>query len=217
MEYGGNPPMELGEVLAGKDSDGNLINDQWLGQVFVFPASRVSANLRGGKNRRTGKPIKAILLRNESGITLYGKRLARLTPTAGYSLCESVNGYAAGSLACRNVVGIDEFLPSAGVADDAIFWGIIGGPFTVLVPATGAGMNGDIAVGNHLVAGTGTTTQSVTQSGRVSNITLPGTTGATDAVNMAAGIVGRALSARTTGETTAGTDLLVDLCINLGA
>ncbi len=209
--------MELGETLKGKDADGNLINGDKLGQVFVFPASRVTANLRGNKSRRTGKPIKAILLRNESGITLYGKRLARLTPTAGYSLCESVNGYAAGATAVRNVVGIDEFLPAGGVADDDIFWGIFGGPFTCLVPATGAGMNGDIAVGAHLVAGTGTTTQSVTQSGRVSNITLPGTTGATDAVNMAAGIVGRALSARTTQETTAGVDLLIDLCINLGA
>lgn len=205
------PFLELGETLSGTDDDGNLINKDKLGQIFEIPANNFGPGnfSDGSKKRLTGRSIIAVLVRNESGAALLPKRLVRFTRTAGYSLCESVDGYA-DTLAEKCVAIVDPDLPSAGVADDDIFWAILKGPTTILTPMAGAGFNGDISVGSQLVAATSTTTGATT-AGRVSNVTMNATTGITDAFNMAANIVGKALSAKTTGNTNA--DLLVDACI----
>jgi hypothetical protein len=204
--------FELGETLSGTDDDGNLINTQVIGTIRTFPAKDLSVNsLRGNKSFRTGRDVVAVALRNESGLTLYGKRVARLTRTAGYSLLESVDGYA-DTLLEKQCVIIDEFLATDGVADDDIFWGIIGGPVIVLTGWAGADFSGDIAVGGQLVAATGSTT-GVSSAGRVSNVTIVGQTGGTEAFQNAANQIGVALSARTTGETNS--DLLINACIKL--
>lgn len=211
-----DPPMKLGETLSGTDSEGNLINKDKLGIPYVFYPHKQSGVIRGQKGPLTGKPIVAVLLRNESGGALLGKRLGQLVRTAGYGMTQAVDGYST-TLANKSIVLIDPHLPSAGVADDDIFWGIIRGPALVLLPLAGADMNGDITVNSPLVAATGTTTGATT-SGRVSNVTFTAATAGNtsnglDAFNMAYGCIGRALSARTTGETTAGTDILVDLAL----
>lgn len=206
------PPFELGETFAGKDDAGTLINLSWLGQIFEFPANQQGVSqIRGSKKRSSGRQIRAVALRNESGIALLPKRLARLVRTAGYSNVEAVDGYSA-VLAEKGIVFIDEFLPAAGVADDDIFWGIISGPTTVLTSFVNTDFNGDIAVGAELVAATGATTQD-TDAGKVSNVTLPGDTAGTQAFQMAHRVVGVALSARTTDNTNA--DLLINACIEL--
>ena len=208
-----DPPFGLGETLSGKDSDSNLINSEVLGKVFEFPANDLSvSSIRGTKSRRTGRTVKAVALRNESGIKLYGKRLARLTRTAGYSIVESVDGYAA-VLAEKLIVVIDEFLATDGVADDDIFWGIIEGPVIVLTPnLAGADFNGVFSVGDELVAATGTTT-GTSLVGRISNVTLVGQTGTTEAYNAARWTVGTAMSAATTGNTDS--NMLINACIKL--
>jgi hypothetical protein len=114
---------------------------------------------------------------------------------------------------------IDPYLDSNGVADDDIFWGLFYGPALVLLPLLGSDHTADIAVNDQLVAATGTTTGATT-SGRVThvrfvNATDGSTIGHFGAFNMIAGRVGRAMSARTSQETTAGADLLVDLNIPL--
>lgn len=211
------PPFELGTTYKGKDDDGNLINPHWLGQVHEFPYNNTSGSqVRGNRKRLSGRTILAVALRNESGLTLYGKHLARLTRTAGYSLLESVDGYAA-ALAEKDVVIIDPGLATGGVADDDIFWGIIGGPTTILTPEDGSAFNGNIAVGEPLVGATAATT-GTSVAGRVSNVvhqaaTAGDTTAALQAFKMAANLIGYALSARTTGETNA--DLLINACIRL--
>lgn len=220
-----NPPFELGETLDGTASDGTtLINGHLLGTIFEFPAKTVgAADNRGNKSRYSGKTIKAICLRNTSGIRLYGKRIGVINQAAaaGYDGMHVCDGYAAGGVGNRSqIVVIDEYLASTGVADDDLFWGIIAGPVKVLVPAVGADFNGDIAVGNLLVNSTGTTSQSLTQSGRVSNVTLTAATAGNtlngyNGFQMAANAVGWALSARTTQESTAGTDVLINACIRL--
>lgn len=203
-----NQPFELGETLKGTDDDGNLINKDKLGQIYVFPASNLSGTT--GKKRRTGKPVVAVCLRNESGATLYGKRLARCTKTAGYSLIEAVDGYTT-VLNDGPCVVIDEFIATGGVADDDIFWGIIGGPVTVLTPLAGATFNATgIAVGDNLVACTAVTT-GATSAGRIAGHALANATDAAGAFAAAANRIGHALSARTSGETNS--DLLIDACI----
>lgn len=209
-----NPPIELGQTLKGTDADGNLINGDKLGLIYRFPANKFTGGPTRTKGRITGKPIIAVLLRNQCGFALLPKRMARLKATAGYSLMEAVDGYSAGTADPR-IVGVDSNLPSAGVADKDIFWGILSGPFTVLTPITNTDFGSDIAVGDLLVAATGTTT-GVTTSGRLGkptfvNATAGSTTAALNGFNMAAGIVAKALSARTTDNTAS--DLLVDLMV----
>jgi len=206
------PPMSLGQVLDGKDADGNLTNEDKLGMLHTFPAETFTGGPTRSKTLKTGKAIVAVLMRNTSGGALLPKRLGQIDRTAGYGMTKNVDGYSTTNNN-RPVVLIDPYLPAAGVADDDIFWGIIGGPAPVLLPLTGAGMNGDIAVNGLLVAATGTTTGATT-SGRISNFTAV-TADTTLAIQIAAGILGRAMSARTTGETTAGTEILVDWAIRL--
>jgi hypothetical protein len=201
-----DPPFDLGETLQGTDDDGNLINTSWLGQIFEIPSSTIPQFAAGNRARRSGRPVVAVILRNESGQALLPKHVVNLTDTAGYSLLESADGYA-DALAQDHVAIVDEHLPSAGVADDDIFWGILKGPVTVLTPQeAGSQFNGDIAVGGHLVASTASTTLTA-NAGRVSNVTVVGQTGGTQAFSMARNILGFALSAKTTGNTDA--DLLI--------
>lgn len=203
------PPFELGETLKGTDdSSGSsvLINKEKLGVIHDFQDVDYSVSgLTSSRSLLSGHTITAVALRNESGIALLPKRVVSLTETAGRSPFTSVDGYATVLLKDRCVL-VDPWLSSSGVADDDIFWGIIGGPAIVLTPTAGADFNGDIAVNAPLVAATGATSGNST-SGRVSNVTLPGTTGATAAFSAAANILGYALSAKTTGNTAA--DMLV--------
>lgn len=206
-----SPPMNLGEVLDGKDPDGNLTNEDKLGMVHTFPANTLTGGPARSKTVKTGKPITAILLRNTSGLTLLPKRLGQLSRAAGYAMIKEVDGYST-TLANTHVVLIDDNLPSSGVPDDDIFWGIISGPGLILTPITDTDFNGDIALGARLVAATGTTTGATT-SGRVSNVTFTGATAGNtlngfDGFKMAAGVLGRAMSARTSAETAS--DILVD-------
>ena len=206
-----NLPMNVGETLSGTDADGNLIGLDKLGLPYVIPLNRQTNLQRGNKGRLSYKPLIGVILRNASGGVLLGKRLGQLTRTAGYGMCQAVDGYST-TLGNFGVVLIDPYLPSGGVASNDLFWGFIGGQLPILVPMAGADMNGDIALNAQLVSSTGTTTGATT-SGRVSNVTAV-TANVTGAMNMCFGYIGRALSARTTQETTAGNDILVDLAIN---
>ena len=196
-------PFELGETLDGTAADGTtLINDHWLGAVFEIPAQALSgAQVRAGKKRHVARPLKAVIMRNTSGGVLLGKRLGKLDVSAtnsAYDFFKNVTGYAT-DLAESNVVIIDEFLPSAGVADDDIFWAIIEGPVTVKT------CNASLlttAIGDKLGSGTGSTSGN-TVSGGVNKIAAP----------TADDLIGTALSARTTNET--GEDMLINATIKL--
>lgn len=212
------PPMELGQVLDGVDPDGNLTNEDKLGMVYTFGNYTPSGGPNRAKAISGGRPITAVLMRNTSGAALLPALLGQISRTAGYGMVKNVDGYST-TLANQGVVLIDPFLPAAGVASNDIFWGIIGGPALVNMPIAGADANGDIAVNAPLVSSTGTTTGATT-SGRVSNVTFTAATAGNtlngfDGFKMAYGVLGRAMSARTTGETTAGTKILVDWAINI--
>ena len=193
-------PFELGETLQGTDDNDNLINDHWLGQIFEVPANQYNASqVRAGKKRLVGRQLKVVALRNESGVTLYGGRLAALDTTAGYDLLKDVIGYATDTDQ-TNVVFIDHNLATDGVADDDIFWGILEGPLIAQTQETAASA-GTIAVGNKLVAGTGAASSQATSAGGVGASATPGV----------ASIVGTALSARASTQTN--TDVLINACI----
>jgi len=204
------PFLRLGDTLTGTDSSGNLINNDKLGQTFIIPSNQFPNSPTTNLGRNTGRPLCVVILRNTSGIALKPKRLARLSRTAGYGPVEEVDGYAS-TLAEKQCVVIDPFISATGVADDDIFLGIYDGPVIMTTPDAGSAFNGDIAVGGQLVAATAASSQG-DAAGRLSNVTMTAT-GAVAAFDSAANYVGKALSARTTGETAS--DILVDVCMKL--
>jgi hypothetical protein len=202
-----DPPFELGATLSGKDSDGNLINREKLGMMWDFYT--VPVNAQRGKKAFPGggKRIRCVALRNVSGVTLLGKRLGLVSKTSGYAGVQEVDGYSA-TLAVKPVVAIDPFLPATGVADDDIFWGIIGGPVELLTPTSGGDFGSNIAIGDALIAAVGAGITNVA-AGRVAKIQLSGATDATGAVAQIPGIFGRALQAAAT--TATDTAILVEM------
>ena len=197
--YALDPPFELGTTLAGKDSNGNLINRDKLGMAFDFYTVPVNAQ-RGNKAAPgAGKRIRCIALRNTSGGVLLGKRLALVSKTAGYAGVHEVTGYSF-VLASKPVIPIDPFLPATGVADDDIFGGVIGGPVELLTPTAGGDFGSAIAVGDPLIAAVGASTTS-TNAGRIAKIQLSGATDAAGAVTQIPGIIGRSLGVAATTDT----------------
>lgn len=204
-----SPPFEMGTTLKGTqtlDGTTSTINESVLGTRCAFQ----DVNYATSASTRTllsGEKILAIALRNTSGIALLPKRLVRLDLTAGRGMLKNADGYSV-LLAHSPVVLVDPFLPSTGVADDDIFWGLYSGPALCLTPAVAADFNTAITAGAPLVAATGSTSGNST-GGRVANVTLPGQTGDTRSVSNAIGLVGWALSSRTTDITNS--DILVKL------
>ena len=200
-------PLKLGETLSGTNDAGDLLNDSWLGQIFEIPANNVgAASIRGAKKRLVGRPLKVVLLRNTSGIKLYGKRLAQLSLVAGYAGLKEVIGYsiAANTLNC---VLIDPYLATSGVADDDIFLGILEGPVLAKVQTLAAGSV--MTMGMMLACGSGAV--SSLAAAATGGVTLgPGGLAGHSAATVAS-IIGRALSGRTTADT--GADVLINACI----
>lgn len=211
IRFLGACPFELGTTLKGTDADGNLINNEILGGCFTFNNITAVATTNGVRKVHSNEPLVVIALRNRSGVTLYGKRHATLdVSTAGLTGVTDVKGYA--DTLGEGSVLIDEFLASNGVADKDIFWGVVEGVALTLTPETGAAFNGDIAAGADLVAATAASSTGSTTGGRVSNVTFTAATAGNtsngfDGYRMARNCLGTALSARTTGETSA--DLLI--------
>ena len=148
------PPFDLGETLSGTDSDGNLTNAHWCGAVFEFPDVDRTPALRGGKTRRSGQSLRAVCCRNTKGSAL-------TVATATYGLVLGFDTAASGRLAAGACAGAsltegdwagvgDPELGATTVADDDLFWLIIGG--VVPVYAEGSG----IAAGTKVVADAGT-------------------------------------------------------------
>lgn len=202
-----NGPMGLGEVENGVNADSQAVLRNWLGRRRTFTDLDYSiSGLTSGRSQLSGYSLDAICLRNNSGITLSPKMLAQVA-RSGRDAVKEVIGYGA-TYTTQGLVLVDPFLPSSGVPNGYIFWGICNAVALCKTPMAGAGFNGDIAAMAPLVCATAAATTGTT-AGRVCNVTLPGTTGATDSYNFALSVVGRALSARTTGETNA--DILVAL------
>ena len=175
--YTAEPPFELGETLSGSDADGNLINSHWLGMKFTFPPKPARNSTPGAAvQRRTGRNIVAMPIRNVYGDTLYGKRLCLLDyTTAGLAGttggCTTCKGYAT-TTGQANVAIIDEFIETNGVADDDIFWAIVEGPVIVKTQATAAAA-GTIAAGDKLIGGTGAATSGNSTAGGVGTTSAP--------------------------------------------
>lgn len=140
----------LGNAISGQNSDGTLKNEEFLGGTRVFQHFN-NYGTSSPQLRRSGHEIKAILLRNTSGGALLGGNLARLNDAAVANgsddrddLITEAEGYVTAAYH-RSCVLIDPWLPTAGVPDDDLFWGIICGPAPGRSPQDAANANGDAA------------------------------------------------------------------------
>jgi hypothetical protein len=177
-----DPPFDLGQTLGvSSTADGKA----WVGAVKVFTDVVPSTGAV-----RSNRVKKCVAVRNMSGAALLPKRLVKFSTTAGTAGISEVTGYADATNA--EFVGVvDEFLPSAGVADKDVFWVVVDGPTEVAHALSGTA----VAAGNKLAAITAATSGATT-AGRVTPSGVgAATTGAGD---NGLGVIGYALSAGTT-------------------
>lgn len=185
--------------------------------INVAPATYSST-----KTLRTAYLKRVRIMRNVSGVALVGGYLCAPQEggTDGRYFLGRTNGYAtvggAVPTQCIPAYGIDEWLPSAGCANNDLFYATVDGPFLGVSSSTAAdilGLSnsgaaqpvqvGDILYAASAAASTNTTNLSTATCGRIANLT--GTT--TAAGNAITGFfqiinrIGRALSALTTTQT----------------
>lgn len=163
-------------------------------------------------DRLSPRMVTCRLVRNVSGVTIYAKRLVQLDPTNP----NRVLGYA--STLFGESYPADEYLPAGGVPNGDLFWIVVGGPAVCLTGFAGADFNsvsiaaGDILGSGTQAASTGAGTTGV--AGRIAgvlavNVALTTNTQYNELLRYAHNPLGRALSAKTSGNTHA--DILVDV------
>lgn len=162
----------------------------------------------GTATLRSQKKVTMMLVRNVSGIALQGRRVVNWA--SGYRN-KRVNGYCTVNFA--EAAGVtDEFIPSAGVPNNDLFWLAVKGP-ALVKKSLAATAECLIPEGTVVCALTAATSQAVT-SGRI--IPFAATSDATNIGSVALNRIGRALSASTTSQTGGATtngpmDILIDL------
>jgi hypothetical protein len=213
-------PFGLGQTYYGESgtidvssSYANVDRKDLEGLEGVFNDIDSATNVAGGVVvQRTADVIKARLVRNASGVTLYG---GFVVTYAAASKLKRVNGYARTDAA--SVAGVvSPFLGSGGVRDGDLFWVIEEGYCLLRVPKTGAAFPTDIAAGDALVALTdaaanATTTSATNIAGRIAKFpTFNVTSNVTDGTiaNYAMNRFATAISAATTHQTTNGHSIL---------
>lgn len=210
MSHDVTATLARGETLYGTSrtiDSNNLEGANLLGLEKTFPDTDLTASSSAVQSVRTTRYVTCRLVRNTSGITLLPKDFVKLndlgTEATGRASLDSEHGYPA-----------DEWLPSAGVRANDVFYVVVDGPAMMKTPNT-AGV-ADIAVGErlHSLTSTAGSTQTGTTSdaGRVSTFVVAAatTTAQFDAREaFHANWVGVALTARTTGNT--GADILVNV------
>lgn len=186
----------------------NLEGVELEGQVKVF--EDINWGDTGVKSARSARKVVCMLVRNLSGITLYGKRLVTLNPTT-----QRITGNA--DTLAEECFALDEFLPATGVPNGDLCWVVISGPAIVKTPMTGAEfITTSIAAGDILVAlttsGASTAAGTTATAGRLAGVSLTALTTVAQGlavVQHAVNNIGKAMSAATSGQTNS--DLLVDV------
>jgi hypothetical protein len=160
----------------------------------------------GADSTTTNNAVLCRLVRNVSGITLEGKRL--VTWAAGH-IGKRVDGYATTDYNADVAGVLDERLTSGCPAND-MCWMVVQGP--TLVKSALSDYGADLAALGRVAAITAATSQATT-AGRIQpfSVTSSYTTAATETHTKILGIIGRAISGRTTNNTDADVLCYIDL------
>lgn len=165
----------------------------------VFKDLDYSGSGVGSRAPRTGGEVICRLVRNSSGRALLPKMC--VTWKAGY-IGTRVDGFSA--VESGPVAGIvDEWLPSAGVADGDLFWLAVKGPSLCLKESSTT----TVAYDNWVAAITAAASTTSTTAGRVRAVAA--TTESTTTLSHALNRIGRAMSTSNTSGVS--TSILVNL------
>lgn len=164
-----------------------------VGAENVFEDINFASSTGGVLTRLSGARVRCRLVKNSSGIALLPGRLAVFKAGTGFT---EVDGYTTttGKSPCAVV---DEYLPPAGVPDGSYFWVVVDGPVSGLTSLAGNAEN-VITEANPIVALTAATSQATT-AGRMAEIST--FAASTHHGSELLGVIGRALSAKTTAQT----------------
>jgi len=184
------------------------------GKIVVFgdmPAV-TSSSPRGMRILRQGTgPVVCRIVRNVSGGTLLPRRLVRWGTNyigrrvAGYAY----EGPSATTIGIPAGV-VDDMLPDTGVPDGELFLIIVKGPALIKTPNVAVAAGAFDALDPLVVYNT---TSGDANAGRIAKIDTTGVT-ATLANNVM-GMIGRAMSARTSGQTATDTLVLIDVDLTM--
>lgn len=147
--------------------------------------------------------VRVRVVRNSATIALAPKRLVTCKAVAGKDEME-VDGYC--DVDAERAYVVDEFLPSSGAAVGDLFYVVVEGP-TLATTSLDGGANNVLAVGGYLVGQTSAASTSTT-AGRVMPAVFTGAT--LVLAGQIQNVVGRAMSAKTTGNTAA--SVLINMC-----
>lgn len=176
-----NLPFEKGKTLYEGEVPTSGANYGFCGQEYTINDST------------TGRETTLRAVRNESGITLYGRLPVQLNIYG-----TSITGYA--TSAVQQCCIIDDDLGSSGVEDDDVCYVVVKG--SPLVKTGQAGLS-SIVAGDWVTALTQANSTAAGTTGAGVNLVLPiaNATDATAANINSRGIIGRAVSAATTNNT----------------
>lgn len=142
-------PFNLGDTMDSVNMLNQTVNKEMIGRPFVYPSHKLPSGSRFAHVRQSGCPLKVVVLRNDSGITLKGSRIGLLDVAEGIDGLGYCVGYA-NTLGAAHPILIDEFLGNTGVPDKHYFYGILEGPYKVRLPGANADMGGNWTKGDWL-------------------------------------------------------------------
>jgi hypothetical protein len=194
-----DPPFALGQTLGVSSlTDGT----GWVGAVKQFPdVNPITGVIRSNRIKT------CVAVRNVATIALAPKRVVVFSTAAGLGGISTVTGYAS-VLNAEHVGVVDEFLPTAGVAINDVFWVVVDGPTEVAGLVSGTA----IAAGDRVAAVSAAASTGLT-AGRVGPSLL--SAASTNAGDAGRGVIGYAMSASSTSATTLTTGLGSPLCLVL--
>lgn len=198
-----SPPFGRGETFFNGGTVDSTSGENLEGMEWEFEDLDYSST--GSLKPRTNRKVRCRIVRNSSGIALLPKRLVSFK--AG-SFNKQVDGYA-NVTSEPHAYPVDEWLPAAGVPANDLFWIVVEGPAVCLTdPANGEGNSiaeGDLVVA--LTAANSTASGTTGVGGRIQSVnarpfTAPtGVTSTATLIQEMRGLIGPALTARTTNET----------------
>ena len=201
-------PFPIGETLYnGSTIDtNNLMGGEFIGRKYIVEDIDYASTNVGVKPKRSNRSRVIMAVRNDTGVAVLPKRIVTLKKGAGEFLGE-VDGYA-DFLGEAHAYPADEFMPAAGAPNNDVFWVVLEGPAMTLTPsAWPATSPNDITIGDEICAQTAADSNVAanTLSGRACGRTSDYPT----ALTAHRVVVGKAMSAKTSGNTNA--DLLVEV------
>lgn len=139
------PPFGRGQyqTQASDQSDTNMPFAGILGQFWEFDDLLWNTGANGPPDRRSSGKVMCMLARNDSGSAILPKALCKPSVLTPGSITGLTSDYT------DRYFPADEFLPAAGVPDDAIFWVVVEGLCKVV---TAASVTANITAGDYLIA-----------------------------------------------------------------